>query len=532
MSGRRAIRLALGSLAFWLWAVSALAADPVAELHDALDAWQIEQAAPLAARLQNDDSPRALYARARYLFERSDYPAADKLLARADYAADPKALDFRPFLKAALTATRGNKTLQSEHFEVRFAPGKDEVLATAALDTLESARRALGADLGYLPAERIALEIYARPEMLSAATGLPLEAIRKTGTIAICKWNRIMMMTPRVSLMGYAWRDTLNHEYTHLVISHVSANHVPIWLHEGIAKFLEERWRSPVGTPLEPTRESLLARALREDKLVTLAQMSPSMSLLPSQQHGALAYTEVLSMIRWLTERFGRGILARLLATLRQTPDLDAAFQKTTGLDVARFEENWKREMRGGRLRELAFEFDDYSILFGSGDTSKDEERELKGIKNRRGRQFMTLGKLLKDRNHPKAAAIEFEKAAQSLGSNHPTLQNYIAEELLKQGRYGDALARLLPTLDISANYLPTHLRLAEAYLGLSEFAKAAAQFELAYGINPFDPRVYQGLIACQEIARKKRRSGVGAAPTGATETRITPQHGEFSILY
>lgn len=498
MSGLRGMTVAIWGLLVWLWLVPA-AADPIAELHQALDAWQVEEAAPLLAKIEGDDSPRALYARSRYAFERSDYATADTLLARADYAKDPQAFDFRPFLTAAKANTGGNATLQSEHFEVRYAKGKEDVMAQAALETLENARRALGSDLGYMPKDRLVLEIYARPEMLSAATGLPMEAIRKTGTIAICKWNRIMMLSPRVTLMGYAWRDTLNHEYTHLVISRVSANRVPIWLHEGIAKFLEQRWRSPNGTPLEPTREALLARALREDKLVTLAQMSPSMSLLPSQQHGALAYTEVLSMIRWLTERYGKGVLPRLLLALRANPDLDAAFQKATGLNVASFESGWKREMRNGRLRELGFEFDDYSILFGAGDTSKDEERELKSIKNRRGRQFMTLGKLLKDRNHPKAAAIEFEKAAQSLGSTHPALQNYIAEELLKQSRFADTLARLLPTLEVSPDYLPTRIRLAEAYLGLGEFAKAAVQFEYAYGLNPFDPRIYQGLAVCQE---------------------------------
>ena len=38
-----------------------------------------------------------------------------------------------------------------------------------------------------------------------------------------------------------------DHEYTHFVVTRVSHNTVPIWLHEGLAKFEERRWRGPVG---------------------------------------------------------------------------------------------------------------------------------------------------------------------------------------------------------------------------------------------------------------------------------------------
>jgi hypothetical protein len=42
---------------------------------------------------------------------------------------------------------------------------------------------------------------------------------------------------------GYPWLDTLAHEYTHFIVSRVSHNTVPIWFHEGLAKFEERRWR-------------------------------------------------------------------------------------------------------------------------------------------------------------------------------------------------------------------------------------------------------------------------------------------------
>ena len=66
-----------------------------------------------------------------------------------------------------------------------------------------------------------------------------------------------------------------------------------------------------------------------------------------------------------------------------------------------------------------------------------------------------------------------------------------------------DALAKRLGVstgeLSLSNGTDELLVLLAQAYLGLGEFAKAAVQYEYAYGLNPFDPRVYQGLALCQE---------------------------------
>ena len=48
-----------------------------------------------------------------------------------------------------------------------------------------------------------------------------------------------MAVTPRALLRGYPWRDTLAHEYVHLVISRLSHNRVPVWLHEGLAEHVQ-----------------------------------------------------------------------------------------------------------------------------------------------------------------------------------------------------------------------------------------------------------------------------------------------------
>ena len=59
---------------------------------------------------------------------------------------------------------------------------------------------------------------------------------------------------------GYDWLDTVSHEFVHLVVSKKSRNTVPIWMHEGLAKYLESRWRGPAGGAMTPSTLALLGR--------------------------------------------------------------------------------------------------------------------------------------------------------------------------------------------------------------------------------------------------------------------------------
>src|SRR6185503_16878524 len=132
---------------------------------------------------------------------------------------------------------------------------------------------------------------------------------------------------------------TLNHEYTHYVVTRISHNTVPIWLHEGIAKFEERRWRGPSGGGLTPVMEHLLASGLQHHHLITFAQMHPSMAKLPSQADTALAFAEVYTAIEYLHDKVGwRGIRDQI-ARLRDGKPLDD------------FEAGWRAWLHGRKLR-------------------------------------------------------------------------------------------------------------------------------------------------------------------------------------
>ena len=70
-----------------------------------------------------------------------------------------------------------------------------------------------------------------------------IRAPRPPGTVAVAKWGRVTLLSPRATPYGYVWRDTVAHELTHLAVTRASGDRAPLWLQEGVAKYEESRWR-------------------------------------------------------------------------------------------------------------------------------------------------------------------------------------------------------------------------------------------------------------------------------------------------
>ncbi|MFN7131266.1 MAG: hypothetical protein ACK4N5_04240 [Myxococcales bacterium] len=227
---RRALAATTAALALLLALPAGAAMDPrvrdgIQQVERALDAWDLVKArAALDALLDVDaSSGQVQMTVARVRFEEGDYAGAvalyDELGAKGPWS---------DLARATLKEFKGYETRESEHFVFRYKPGKDAILAPYALEALEKQYRALQSDLGYVPPAKIRVEVVDDATALSHVSTLSLEAIKTSGTIAICKFNRLMITSPKAMVYGYGWLDTLAHEYTHLVVSKKSENTVPI----------------------------------------------------------------------------------------------------------------------------------------------------------------------------------------------------------------------------------------------------------------------------------------------------------------
>lgn len=437
--------------------------------------------------------------------------ANDPILGRAGYYLD--------IARGAQLALGEALTLRSDdgRIEAVFADPRDAILAPYLFDAMAAAYTTLGDDIGVYPDHPIRFEFYDEPGKLALVTPLTLDNIYTTGTVGICKYRRIMMITPRVMIYGYSWLDTAVHEYVHYLLTIRTKNAAPVWMQEGFAKLMEARWREPGPKPLAPAIRKLLHDALKADELVTLEQMHPSVAMLPSQELAALAYAEAETMIGLLEEQRGSAGLAAMLDDVGGGVDAKQAFADAWGDSFAAFFEVWKRTMRtrtaakptaaaAGSVSPIAFR--------GEDDDQAQDDPSLNGdvfshLGGGRARKHARLGVLLTLRNHPQAAVLEYEKARAVDRSvrNDPQLARRLGELYLELDRPADAL----PLLILAGADQPGSANLAAAEARArrltGDHEGAAKALDRAIAQNPFIPGIHCDLAELAADAGDRARA-------------------------
>jgi len=379
--------------------------------------------------------------------------------------------------------TKAYETFSYEDFEVRYAPGQDEVLVPYAIDTMKAASRALEAELGVKMVSTVRLEIYPDAESLARVSTLSLEAIRKTGTIALCKWGRLMIVSPAALMHGYPWLDTIAHEYVHLLVTKVSLDHAPVWLQEGLAKFLETRWRKDKPSLRnDPASNQLLYDAVQANELLNFDQLHPSIALLPTQKAAALAFAQVSSFIAMYYREYGREGVQRALRRIGGGEDARKALAHVAGVAWKTLETRWKRALKAEPKPPPARLMPRYL----SDEAS--EPDELAGVEIKRARKYVRLADLLWTRSRPAAASVEYAKA-HAVAPDDPVVASRYARSAIAGGRPAEAIGPLLRTLQRYPTHEPALSSLATAQFRLSNLSAAEKAANQAIAQNPFDPQ-------------------------------------------
>lgn len=480
-------------------------------LHDGeidIRKWDVRGASDKADKAvdiaKTDDEKRsAYYLKAVAEYYRGNYAAAGEYAGKAletDGSAKNEEEDgFMEFIRYSVGRKPDFSEVKSEHFTIRYAHPVDYIIAEYGKDVLEKSRFEIGLDLEEYPEEPVIVEIYPDLESFTAASTLPPENVEKTGVVGICKFNRIMVLSPRLLPKGYAWSDTLAHEYTHYLIFLKSENTVPVWLHEGIAKFEESRWRESKRSVLTPFYETILAQALGKDSLVPIEKMHPSLALLDSAREAQLAFAQAGTSVSFLVDRWGNEGLVGLLEAMKARDDYKAAISDVTGQDFDTFYNSWKNYLEGKNLTEKIPGIKVKGVRINEGEGGKtDGSEDLVDIDNGKARGHTRLGDLLSERGRLRGASYEYEKAL-GFDPSSPVISTRLASALNASGKTDRALGILDPLLEFYPENVDIHVVLGRIYLGLGNMRKAEESYLSAVSINPFDPEVHTALAAIYE---------------------------------
>ena len=417
--------------------------------------------------------------RARLLLFSGDYDGAVSLLSRPDLAATEEGAELGYISLGSARGMAATVTVRDDArgVEVRLQDDDDRALVPMLADVAVQVQKTLMKDLGVELPKPLRIDLVRDQFTLAAMTGLPLGAARTTGTVAVAKWGRVTMVSPRATAQGYPWLDTLAHEMTHLALSRGTRDKAPLWLQEGVAKREETRWRDRQPLDDVPSVDVVAAVGLEKGLGRPIDKLGPSIAMLPTPEQAQVAFAEVQSFIRFWTKEVGDDALPQLVLRIRaldDPSDVSRAIKEVTGVDFAEWDRRWRAHL-ATVPRELPAD------LTPGG--SIPNMREI--VKRVR------LGELLRERGHYPAAVSELARA-QVIVPADASLRCFLAAALLAQGDRAAAAPWVEKITDVHGG----HGRWWSLHGLLFADRDAAQSFSYGVALDPLEPSV-----ACEEKA-------------------------------
>jgi len=475
----------------------------------ALEELRVEDAVAAAEALvrTHPNDPGVLARLAAVRFHQGRYDEAARTLERALGGTSPSPEER--FLLELFQSTREatvdfvNDRGPEGRVAVLHPPGDDQVLVPWAEEALRRAEDVLAPLLGVRVPGPLRLEIYPSPRALAAVSTLTVDEIERTGTIALSKWDRLMITSPRALPRGYPWLDTVVHELVHLLLSRATRDRAPVWLQEGVAKLLERRWRDDGSRDagddgafpyLDPASEGLLFEALGDDGLIPFDDLHPSIARLPSQRDAALAFAQVATFVGTYVDRYGPDALRSAFDRIADGEDARQALAREAGTSFRGLESRWRATLEAHRAALGAGAAEDRPdvrpLRFGPPPSRADEAEEVDVASARR---HLRLGDLLWDRGRQRAAEAEYAKAHEA-DPDDPIVGSRLGHAALAAGHPDRAVAALAPLVDRHPHHAPLFALLGRARVELGDSEGATDAFVGAIRLNPFDPGPHCGL--------------------------------------
>jgi hypothetical protein len=159
------------------------------------------------------DAARVALERARLALYEMDCDAASVILSRPDVQTLDDGALLAEIARGCSRATAATTADRDDALgvDVQWQDERDAPLAPLLLDTVVRAREMLSRDLGVDWPRPTQVVVVRDSLSLSAMTGLPYASAKTTGTVAVAKWGRVTLLSPRATPHGYLWRDTVAH---------------------------------------------------------------------------------------------------------------------------------------------------------------------------------------------------------------------------------------------------------------------------------------------------------------------------------
>ncbi|HMF14594.1 MAG TPA: tetratricopeptide repeat protein, partial [Gemmataceae bacterium] len=228
------------------------------------------------------------------------------------------------------------QTLTTKHYELRYDPKNDPILAPYVAEYLEGIYADLSKKFNYEPKGPILVEMFNNHEMFSGR----VIALPDLHTIGACTGRMMAMVSPNGKGIAkpFNWGRVLRHEMVHIFNLDQTHFLVPHWLTEGLA-VVNEGYTRP-----QPWNQLLLERVPKGDKelynLDTIDMGFIRPKRMPDDWH--MAYCQAQLYVEYAKSKYGPQVIGDLLAAYADGLDTAAVVSKACKVDKGTFEKGYR----------------------------------------------------------------------------------------------------------------------------------------------------------------------------------------------
>jgi tetratricopeptide (TPR) repeat protein len=378
------------------------------------------------------------------------------------------------------------ETLKTPHFELRFDPKHDKVLAHFLAKYLEDIYAELAKEFQYRPEGPYLVEVFNRHTMFSGR----VVALPDLHTIGACTGRMVALCSPHdkdeIVSKPFNWNRVLRHELTHVFNLDQTHFQVPHWLTEGLAVRSEQ-------LPMPPVWNRILLDRVARGPLMNLDNILLGFVRPKSQDEWNQAYLQSYLYVEYIKKTYGEKAIGELLGAYRDNLDTAAALRKVCKVSKEEFEKGYRayleeraKNIRGRpAVKRLGFE---------ALRAAHKKDRENAGVAAQLAEHYLLLGN--------REEARKLADAALERTKNQPTASYVKARLLAAGGETGPALKLLEAAVDRKAPDVKVVKLLGTLQFKGKNFREAAEAFELGRAAEPYDN------FWLVQLARCYRQSG------------------------
>ena len=235
--------------------------------------------------------------------------------------------------RKVLTHLDKYETIKTAHFELRYDPKNDEILAKYLSEYLEQIYDDLSEKFQYKPKGPILVEVFNNHEMFSGR----VIAVPDLHTIGACTGRMFAMVSPNGKGIRkpFNWARVLRHEIVHIFNLEQTNFLVPHWFTEGLAVGNE-------GFPSPPLWNQILTERVASNDLLNLDTIDLGFIRPRSPEEWQLAYAQSSLYVEYMKDKYGAKSVGEMLDAYRDGLDTAGALQKVCKVEKAEFEKGYR----------------------------------------------------------------------------------------------------------------------------------------------------------------------------------------------